>query len=66
MKIERDSSTLQFLGILLFQTKRLKEAELAFSEALKYDRKNPENIRNHVSIFTIHGEISEALARDNK
>ena len=49
LDIKRDPNTLHLLAVLLYQTRRLKECELTFSEALKYEPRNEDYIRNHVS-----------------
>ena len=50
--IKREPSTLQLLGVLYYHNKQLKEAELAWKQALELDPSNLDTRSNYVSTLT--------------
>ena len=57
LAIRRESSTLQLLGVLYYNNKQLREAELAWGEALVLEPTNTETRSNYVSKMLILSAI---------
>ena len=53
LSIKREPSTLQFLGILYYHNKQLREAELAWKQALELEPSNVDTRSNYVSTLVL-------------
>lgn len=53
LSIKREPGTLQLLGVLYYHNNQLKEAELAWKEALQLEPSNIETRSNYVSKIQI-------------
>jgi len=62
LSIKREPSTLQLLGVLYYHNNQLKEAELAWKEALQLEPSNAETRSNYAILLGRTNRLNEAVS----